>query len=71
MDFGRKKILASKNLNTHDFDDSGKYQDFTLSFHLKNSTHLYLRIYTTGKREIWVDKVTIKMGESDMLLPRH
>lgn len=71
MDSSRKKILVSKNLSTHDLDDSGKYQDFTLSFHLKNSTHLYLRIHTTGKRGIWVDKVTIKMGESDMLLPRH
>lgn len=63
IDYSRKKILASKNLSSRDFDDSEKYQDFTLSFFLKNSTPLYLRIHTTGKRKFWVDKITIKVVE--------
>ncbi|MCJ7581350.1 MAG: glycosyltransferase family 39 protein [Candidatus Aminicenantes bacterium] len=69
IDSSRKKILASKDLSSRDFDSPGKYQDFTLSYHLKNSTPLYLRITTTGKRKIWVDKVAIKMQVSSMQLP--
>lgn len=65
LDYSRKKIIASKNLSSSDFADSEKYQDFALSFFLKNSTPLYLRIHSTGKREFWVDKVTIKMKESN------
>ena len=56
----RKKVYAFKDLYPHDLSLPGEYQDFSLFFHLKKKTKISLRIYCTGKMNLWIDKVIIQ-----------
>lgn len=56
----RKKVLAYKNLYSHNFLKTGTYENFFLEINLRKTRKLTLRIYSSGKAILWVDKVTIE-----------
>jgi len=59
VEMKRKKVFAFKNLYSKDFSLPGTYQNFNLSFKLKKATKITLRIYSTGKVDLWIDKVIV------------
>lgn len=55
----KRKVFALKNLYGPDLLHPDTYQEFTLSFSLKKSEKITLRIHSAGKMNLWIDKVII------------
>ncbi len=54
-----QKIYSQRDITGDDFKTSGKYEIFTLYFHLKEKDNLEWRVYFTGLADVWVDKIQL------------
>jgi Tol biopolymer transport system component len=52
-------VLMKSELKGTDFPKDNLYQEFQLSFSLKESKTLEFRVYSFARANIWVDKVTV------------
>ena len=55
------KVLASKTVTRRDFSAPGKWQTFSLDFK-GGKQALVFRTYWTGKADIEMDHITLKIG---------
>jgi hypothetical protein len=56
----RQRALAQADLFGRDFEASGDYQGFKLKLSLRSPRQLRLRMFATGKSELWFDAVTLR-----------
>ena len=54
-----QKIYSQRDITGDDFKTRGKYEIFTLYFHLKEKDNLEWRVYFTGLADVWVDKIQL------------
>ena len=55
----RSRAYVQKDVLGSEFSESGHYQDFELELTLKERRQLTLRLFATGKTELWFDSVTL------------
>ncbi len=55
----RSRAYVQKDVLGSDFSESGRYQDFELDLTLKEDRQLTLRLFATGKTQLWFDSVTL------------
>ncbi len=60
MQQGRKNPLASLTISNKDGLSGQTYEPIVLSFNLKKPASLMLRVYSTGKTPLWLDRVVIR-----------
>ena len=56
----RQRALVQADLSGRDFEAPGDYQEFKLKLSLRSPRKLRLRLFATGKSELWFDAVSIR-----------
>jgi hypothetical protein len=56
----RQRALVQADLFSRDFETTGDYREFSLKLSLRSSRQLRLRMFATGKSELWFDAVTLR-----------
>jgi hypothetical protein len=59
VDRTRKKLLTYRNLNGSDFEYDQSYTGFELPLELNRKADISIRIYSSGKIPLWIDRVII------------
>jgi 4-amino-4-deoxy-L-arabinose transferase-like glycosyltransferase len=57
---GRRRALTQTDLYGRDFSAGGAYREYELSLSLRSPRQLTLRLYSTGKADVWFDSVSVR-----------
>jgi len=66
VDRTRKKLLTYRNLNGSDFEYDQSYTGFELPLELNRKADISIRIYSSGKIPLWIDRVIIDNAADEL-----
>jgi 4-amino-4-deoxy-L-arabinose transferase-like glycosyltransferase len=56
----RRRVLGTHTLHTQDLRPAGHYREFAFTFAIPRAGEYAIRIHSTGKTTLWIDRITVR-----------
>jgi hypothetical protein len=56
----RRRVMGTGTLNVQDLRPAGQYREFAFTFTVPRTGEYAIRIHSTGKTTLWIDKVSVR-----------
>ena len=55
-----RRVMGTRNLNVQDLRPAGQYLEFAFTFTVPRNGEYAIRLHSTGKTTLWIDKVSVR-----------